>query len=82
MDRLVVLEQGRIVEQGTHAALLRRGGLYAELWRRQSGGFLGARRGRVASSKRGDGLRAPNRPPHFDRRGLRAAGKNVKKPHG
>jgi ATP-binding cassette subfamily B multidrug efflux pump len=42
MDRLVVLEGGRIVEQGTHAALLARGGAYAGLWARQSGGFAGA----------------------------------------
>jgi ATP-binding cassette subfamily B multidrug efflux pump len=41
MDRLVIMDQGRIVEQGTHADLMRRGGLYAELWKRQSGGFLG-----------------------------------------
>ena len=40
MDRLVIMDEGRIVEQGTHAELLRRGGLYAELWARQSGGFL------------------------------------------
>jgi len=40
MDRLVVLDRGRIVEQGTHAELLRSGGHYAELWRRQSGGFI------------------------------------------
>ena len=40
MDRLVILERGRIVEQGTHAELLRSGGHYAELWRRQSGGFI------------------------------------------
>jgi ATP-binding cassette subfamily B multidrug efflux pump len=40
MDRLVVLDRGRIVEQGTHADLLRTGGHYAELWRRQSGGFI------------------------------------------
>ncbi|WP_374489302.1 ABC transporter ATP-binding protein [Zoogloea sp.] len=41
MDRLVVLDQGRIVEEGSHAELLARGGLYARLWARQSGGFLG-----------------------------------------
>jgi ATP-binding cassette subfamily B multidrug efflux pump len=40
MDRLVVMEEGRIVEEGTHAELLNRGGLYAQLWQRQSGGFL------------------------------------------
>ncbi len=40
MDRLVVLDQGRIVEQGSHAELIARDGLYAALWRRQSGGFL------------------------------------------
>jgi ATP-binding cassette subfamily B multidrug efflux pump len=39
MDRLVVLDQGRIVEEGTHAQLLARSGTYARLWRRQSGGF-------------------------------------------
>jgi ATP-binding cassette subfamily B multidrug efflux pump len=40
MDRLVVLDQGRIVEQGTHAELLHKGGHYAALWARQSGGFI------------------------------------------
>ena len=40
MDRLVVMDEGRIIEQGTHAALLEQGGLYASLWTRQSGGFL------------------------------------------
>jgi ATP-binding cassette subfamily B multidrug efflux pump len=39
MDRLVVLERGRIVEQGTHADLLRHNGAYARLWHRQSGAF-------------------------------------------
>ncbi len=39
MDRLVVLDHGRIVEIGTHAELLRAGGAYARLWQRQSGGF-------------------------------------------
>ena len=43
MDRLIVLEQGRIVEQGTHDELLRLGGHYEKLWRHQSGGFLARR---------------------------------------
>ncbi|GJD31276.1 Vitamin B12 import ATP-binding protein BtuD [Methylobacterium adhaesivum] len=41
LDRLIVIEAGRIVEEGTHASLIRSGGLYARLWQRQSGGFLG-----------------------------------------
>lgn len=40
MDRLIIMDKGRIVEEGTHAELLKRGGLYADLWTRQSGGFL------------------------------------------
>ncbi len=40
MDRLIIMDQGAIVEEGSHAELLKRGGLYAELWTRQSGGFL------------------------------------------
>jgi len=40
MDRLVIMDKGVIVEQGTHRELLERGGLYATLWQRQSGGFL------------------------------------------
>ena len=42
MDRLIVMDQGRIVEQGSHEALLAADGLYARLWARQSGGFLDA----------------------------------------
>jgi ATP-binding cassette subfamily B multidrug efflux pump len=42
MDRIVVLDQGRVAEQGTHAELIEAGGIYAALWARQSGGFLGA----------------------------------------
>jgi ATP-binding cassette subfamily B protein len=41
MDRIVVIDQGRIVEEGDHAALLAKGGLYARYWARQSGGFIG-----------------------------------------
>jgi ATP-binding cassette subfamily B multidrug efflux pump len=41
MDRLVVLDQGAIIEEGDHKTLLAKGGLYSQLWKRQSGGFLG-----------------------------------------
>jgi len=41
MDRLIVLDKGRIVEEGNHYSLLAQKGLYARLWAHQSGGFLG-----------------------------------------
>ncbi len=41
MDRLIVLDNGNIIEEGSHAELLEQGGLYASLWAHQSGGFLG-----------------------------------------
>ncbi|RDE10443.1 ABC transporter ATP-binding protein [Pelagibacterium lacus] len=41
MDRLVILDQGRVVEEGTHDSLVAAGGIYARLWERQSGGFIG-----------------------------------------
>jgi len=40
MDRLIIMDQGRIIEEGSHNALLQKGGVYAQLWNRQSGGFL------------------------------------------
>ncbi|MEO0762090.1 MAG: ATP-binding cassette domain-containing protein, partial [Pseudomonadota bacterium] len=50
MDRIVVLDEGRVVEQGTHDALLEAGGLYARLWARQSGGFIDSAMGRSAEA--------------------------------
>ena len=41
MDRILVMDQGRIVEEGSHAQLLAKNGLYARYWNRQSGGFIG-----------------------------------------
>ena len=46
MDRLIVLDQGRIVEEGDHRSLLAKEGLYARLWAHQSGGFLGEEEGK------------------------------------
>ena len=50
MDRLIVLDQGRIVEQGTHSQLLAANGLYARLWAHQSGGFLGEEEDEAAAA--------------------------------
>ncbi|MEL7401321.1 MAG: ATP-binding cassette domain-containing protein, partial [Pseudomonadota bacterium] len=41
MDRLIVMDQGRIVEQGSHQQLLQQNGIYAQLWNHQTGGFIG-----------------------------------------
>jgi ATP-binding cassette subfamily B multidrug efflux pump len=41
MDRLLVLDEGKIVEQGSHSELLRKNGIYAKLWAHQTGGFIG-----------------------------------------
>ena len=49
MDQLIVLERGRIIEKGSHDALLAQGGLYASLWAHQSGGFLESHTCRSAS---------------------------------
>jgi len=40
MDRLIVLDKGKIIESGSHSELVGEGGIYADLWTRQSGGFL------------------------------------------
>ncbi|HKH06428.1 MAG TPA: hypothetical protein VKA65_14765 [Acidimicrobiales bacterium] len=53
MDRLIVLDDGAVVEDGTHDELLAAGGTYAGLWRTQSGGFLGEADG--DGSGHGDG---------------------------
>jgi len=41
MDRLIVMDQGEIVEQGSHQELLAKNGVYAQLWTHQTGGFIG-----------------------------------------
>jgi ATP-binding cassette subfamily B multidrug efflux pump len=61
MDRLVVMDQGRIVETGTHQSLLAAGGIYARLWTHQSGGFLsnvddGPEPGYAAPSREASGV--------------------------
>ena len=55
MDRLLVMDAGRVVEEGSHAELLARGGLYARLWAHQSGGFLGEEAEDSAANDPGQG---------------------------
>jgi ATP-binding cassette, subfamily B, multidrug efflux pump len=55
MDRLIVLDRGRIVEEGDHRSLLAQGGLYARLWAHQSGGFLGEEDAEPAVEMAGQG---------------------------
>ncbi len=62
MDRLVILDAGRVVEQGTHEDLLRLGGHYALLWRHQSGGFLPDVPSDVPSDEVQDVAQAPTTP--------------------
>jgi ATP-binding cassette subfamily B multidrug efflux pump len=59
MDRLIVLDKGRIVEEGDHRSLLARGGLYARLWAHQSGGFLGEDAEDDDVPRSGEGPRVP-----------------------
>jgi len=42
MDRLIVLDKGQIIEQGSHDELIKQNGIYAQLWTHQTGGFLGS----------------------------------------
>ncbi len=59
MDRLIVMDQGRIVETGTHQELLDSGGLYADLWNRQSGGFLASADASARDTLQGTGHPQP-----------------------
>ena len=59
MDRLIVMDKGRIVEEGDHPTLLAQGGLYARLWAHQSGGFLGEQAGDEEASSPPAGAESP-----------------------
>jgi ATP-binding cassette subfamily B multidrug efflux pump len=67
MDRLIVLDQGRIVEEGDHQSLLAHGGLYARLWAHQSGGFLVDETDEAAEDTPYPGRKAATRSLHAER---------------
>ena len=66
MDRLIVLDRGRIVEEGDHRSLLARDGLYARLWAHQSGGFLGDEDDEARPASRSPARRATRTSRHDD----------------
>ena len=51
MDRIIVLEEGKIVEEGTHDNLLNQDSLYSKFWKRQSGGFTGSQKNQMRNQK-------------------------------
>ena len=51
MDRIIVLEDGKIVEEGTHDSLLNQDRLYSKFWKRQSGGFIGIQKNQIRHQK-------------------------------
>ena len=51
MDRIIVLEDGKIVEEGTHDSLLSQDRLYSKFWKRQSGGFIGIQKNQIRHQK-------------------------------
>ena len=51
MDRIIVLEEGKIVEEGTHDNLLNQDSLYSKFWKRQSGGFIDIQKNQIRNQK-------------------------------
>ena len=51
MDRIIVLEEGKIVEEGTHDNLLKQDSLYSKFWKRQSGGFTDSQKNQIRNQK-------------------------------